>query len=357
MSRIPTEKQNQVIHDKAGLFTVRACPGSGKTFTVAARLNHLLSDKTFKHQGIATISFTNVAWEEIQNYLTDEYGLSSSLGYPHFLGTIDRFINTYIFLPFGNLVMDCTERPTLSGPPHDNHEPIGNWLYWKNANCNQKKCRLSDFSYNQSDELIHLRNQNMGENCPHNTNRPCIQNKKIFNTSGYATQADANYFALKILNDFPQIATALAIRFPIIMVDEAQDTSRIQMMILDKLIDHGVEEMMLVGDPDQAIFEWRDAEPQLFQDKCIAWRDNSVELSDNWRSTQRICDFASKISSSTERMNALSPGFIETDMTPEIWGYSNQNDLPNILNKFLAYCGEYGILNNDVNILSSVKSS
>jgi len=71
--------------------------------------------------------------------------------------------------------------------------------------------------------------------------------------AGYANQDDANYFGMKILEHYPKVAKAIIHRFPLFMVDEAQDTSEIQMKIIDLLIDNGLENIMLVGDPDQAI--------------------------------------------------------------------------------------------------------
>ena len=50
-----------MIEDKKGLFVVRACPGSGKTFSVAARFHRLLSDWEQANQAIKAVSFTNVA--------------------------------------------------------------------------------------------------------------------------------------------------------------------------------------------------------------------------------------------------------------------------------------------------------
>ena len=69
-----------------------------------------------------------------------------------------------------------------------------------------------------------------------------------------------------MLLEQPVVAQGLARRFPVVMVDEAQDTSRVQMRILDALIAAGLGEVMLVGDPYQAIYEWRDAEPRLFEE-------------------------------------------------------------------------------------------
>ena len=66
-----------------------------------------------------------------------------------------------------------------------------------------------------------------------------------------------------LLRQYPQIGKSIAQRFPLMIVDEAQDTSDIQMNILDSLIENGLENIVIVGDPDQAIFEWNKARPCL----------------------------------------------------------------------------------------------
>jgi UvrD/REP helicase N-terminal domain/UvrD-like helicase C-terminal domain len=298
------------------------------------------------------MSFTNVAWQEIEAYLSKDFCYPTPIKHPHFLGTIDSFINTYIFLPFGHLVMNCTGRPELTGPPHDDTEPIGSWLFWGrgHAECHKKGCKLNDFSFDIDGELKHLRQKTCLDNCSE-VNKPCIANKRRFNLLGRATQSDANYFAMKILEDHPTIAEALANRFPVVMVDEAQDTSRIQMRILDILAEKGVSEMMLVGDPDQAIYEWRDAEPALFTEKFEQWRENSVELSENWRSTPAICRAASRLSSGTD-MTGCNPELSESGISPEVWGYSNTSEFPSVLNRFKEMCSRNGIEGEGTHVLT-----
>jgi len=61
--------QKSIVFEKKGKFVVRACPGSGKTYSVAARLARLIGEWDKKQRGIATISFTNAAWQEIKQQL------------------------------------------------------------------------------------------------------------------------------------------------------------------------------------------------------------------------------------------------------------------------------------------------
>lgn len=337
----PTEQQRDIIEERTGLFAVRACPGSGKTFTVAARLNRLLASWPHRHQGIAVASFTNVAWREVAEYLTTEFK-HPSIAHPHFLGTLDSFINRYVFLPFGHLVMPTSKRPELTGPPHNEHEPIGNRMYWGNSDCNKKGCALNEFTYDGDGNVIRIGYPNMGHRCAV-AGQPCTIKKPIITRWGLATQSDAIHFALKLLKTYPDIAKALAYRFPVFMIDEAQDTSTAQMEILDLLVEHGLTELMLVGDPDQAIYEWREAEPLLFHKKCEEWKANSTDLNENWRSSQHICNAASRMASSAAPMQAVNPAVAGAAVRPEIRGYNNAADLGAVVAEFLKACASAGI--------------
>ena len=341
----PTKQQREIIENKHGLFTVRACPGSGKTFTVAARLNHALKEWPNQHRGVAVASFTNVAWKEIADYLALEFE-RPPLGHPHFLGTLDSFINKYVFLPYGHLVMPSKARPILTGPPHDDREPIGSWIWWQSQDCNAKGCLLNDFTYDMNQNVIRIGYSEMGHKCSVN-GRPCTVKKPIFTARGLATQSDAIVFSVMVLKKYPAIAKALAYRFPFLIVDEAQDTSVEQMAIIDLLIENGLREVMLVGDPDQAIYEWREAEPSLFLHKCSAWKDNSASLSENWRSSRHICQAANQMCSSAISMTAANPKVADYVIKPSVMGYASDNDIPKIVKSFIRECSEAGIAVGD----------
>lgn len=351
MARQLTNAQRAIAYEKKGLFAVMACPGSGKTFSVAARLAHLLSHWRRPHVGIAVLSFTNVAWQEIEVYLAEEFNVRVPLGYPHFLGTIDSFLNRFIFLPHGSLVMGWRGRPELMGPPHNDLEPIGHWLYWRNAECHRNGCQLNDFSYGDDGSLVHLSPRSHFANCQSN-HAQCLQHKRTFTARGYATQSDANYFASALLQRYPAIARALAVRFPVMMIDEAQDTSRIQMQIVDALLAGGVRELMLIGDPRQAIYEWRGADPSLFQNKFEEWRANSVEMNENWRSTRSICALACRLGTPAAPMVASNPDLVEHDEAPQFYGYGSDAELQDAFERFKAHCRQRGLDAAQISVLS-----
>jgi len=92
--RKPTEEQAKILQTDARVRLVLAAPGSGKTWLVAEAIRQALEQEP--DNGIAALSFTNVAGEEIRRAVGYE------LGHPHYVGTIDSFMYRYITRPFGH---------------------------------------------------------------------------------------------------------------------------------------------------------------------------------------------------------------------------------------------------------------
>jgi len=328
-----SDVQREIVFNSRGRFVVRACPGSGKTYTVAARLARLLGNWEQQSGGIATISFTNAAWIEIQKKLEEDFLYNCKVKYPHFLGTIDSFINNYIFLPFGHKVMGCDQRPELVG---------GNISEWKGRNYTQDQFTNVKFLKNGDLEIINPRM--VGSNL---TISNLKRMKFAINKGGFATQDDSEYYSLKLLKKYPELSKSLVKRFPFVMIDEAQDTNELQMEIINNLVDHGLSELILVGDPDQAIFEWNEAKPKLFLQKCHEWVE--ISLNENRRSSQKICDFYYKISSLEETSEAVNEDVREFEVSPIIMEYSEQN-IQNTIENFLQLCQQHNINMNNSNI-------
>ena len=78
---------------------VSACPGSGKTTVLLAKLK-LLADRMPLENGagICVLSHTNVAVDEIKKRLKD-YS-DKLLNYPNFIGTIQSFVDRFVTMPY-----------------------------------------------------------------------------------------------------------------------------------------------------------------------------------------------------------------------------------------------------------------
>lgn len=88
---------------------VSACPGSGKTTVLLAKLKILAGNMPLPNgAGVCVLSHTNVAVNEIRTKLTNcAYKL---MNYPNYVGTIQSFIDQYVVIPYMRTLTDAVIR-------------------------------------------------------------------------------------------------------------------------------------------------------------------------------------------------------------------------------------------------------
>ncbi|WP_278549678.1 UvrD-helicase domain-containing protein [Cloacibacillus evryensis] len=334
-----TEEQEEFL-DSEGRVVIKACPGSGKTYTVAHKLLSYVNRWKDYHSGVAVLSFTNVASNEIYEKVQSIHGSLGQLGYPHFIGTVDSFIDEFIVLRYGYLYTVCSVRPRIA--------LADKWkipyIYWR-SECHRKGCvdNIEQFYYGIDKNFY---KGNVQVTCERRNARelPCQQYKKMLSDRGIVFQNETALFAYQLLKKYPEVAAAIAERFPIIIIDEVQDTSINQMAVFDLLSESGMKSIFLVGDPDQSIYEWRNANPECMLQKLkdLNWR--TIELTGNFRSSQNICNATSFFAASLQgkcRNNAMGDYKNETEKPVLLLTKKNSED--KIINYFLDRCCDMGI--------------
>lgn len=333
-----TDKQKKII-ELQGKNILKSCPGSGKTFVVAHKVIHDFNNWEYKNKGMAILSFTNVAKNELDEKIRELSGLTS-LPYPHFIGTLDSFISQFIFMPFYQTVMKCSSHPSII---EDDYIKEYSSYFWKRE-CYQNGCIPKEF-YIDSEKNVYGIVEKY-DNCPFIKNKPCIKFKNSLYSKGYVTYKEVLIMAIDILEKNANILKLIVNKFPCFIVDEAQDTSEEQMKLLNLLFDNGVRNALLIGDPDQAIYEWRDADPSVFLNlyNCKKW--NSIELNENFRCSQPICN-ATKVFSSLTDISIAKGESKDSLLKPMLMKYKKDNK-EEVIEKFLDLCRE-----NNINISSN----
>ena len=103
---------------------------------------------------------------------------------------------------------------------------------------------------------------------------------------------DLIFFTIHILKRFPDACQYWQNEMEYIMLDEAQDCNRSDGTIVETL--QGIHhDLFIVGDPDQAIYEWRGARPKMFIE---FQNDKTIVLDQNYRSTSPILNVANSVS-------------------------------------------------------------
>jgi DNA helicase II / ATP-dependent DNA helicase PcrA len=284
---------------------LKACPGSGKTEVVGLKAAYVIHSWQGFPSGIAVLTFTNDAADEIKGRVTQFVG-EDGAGYPHYIGTLDSWLHGYIANPFAhlitgykgrhgdrsiNIVDDSSESGFLNAfltrwGLNTTGKPMAN-QYYIEREPGQKECFFSSGNHiiderRNSCALEPWRIQNLKDT------------KQRFWASGFATYQDIEIICLDLLVGYNSLCRLLAKRFPFLIVDECQDLSWIQLQILDKLRGEGTK-LHLVGDLNQGIYEFRKVNPQkvaLFTKE----RDFiELPLNSNFRSCQPIADLCNRL--------------------------------------------------------------
>ena len=102
------------------------------------------------------------------------------------------------------------------------------------------------------------------------------------------------------LEKHPEIASQYQEQFKLVMVDEFQDTSQIQIDIIEKLAGKRFEHLCTVGDAQQSIYRFRGADVNVYEAHKNIMRSSEVgatyvELDKNFRSHQDVLSFVDRI--------------------------------------------------------------
>ncbi len=236
---------------------IQACPGSGKTTSLAAKL--LLLKKYLPPDiqgGISILTHTNVAIEIIKQRLGHE-ATAFYTNYPNYLGTIQTFVNRFLVTPAYKQIF---KKPI---------QAIDDDLYIIIMDKRQVKANtaLTYLSRNKRIDDLWVLSYNIHDFA---ISQHCSDLEPIVSVDtasykqiegikagmledGYMKYDEAYSIAFRYLRDFPAVEKLFAKRFPIVFLDEMQDTESHQFDLLNKLF--GTDSILqTIGDINQDIF-------------------------------------------------------------------------------------------------------
>lgn len=237
---------------------VQACPGSGKTTLIAAKLMLLAKKWPLSGQGICVLSHTNVAKDEIIERLKQSKTPEAQrlLSYPHFIGTIQEFVGKFLAFPLlracqiyiNQVDTDaCVERlaskisPTAKAYLKKNHK---------------RPNELYDFNLKYEDAVLSCEVPGFKKESPSASYKNLKNVRKQLIKNGYLFYRDVFIFAKIALAKNTNLASIMQKRFPVVFIDEMQDTQKFQDEVLQQTfpLDNASVIVQRFGDPDQAIF-------------------------------------------------------------------------------------------------------
>lgn len=248
-----TERRDALLENGSRDFN--AVPGGGKTSLLASKL--LLLAKKWPHtrRGICILSHTNVARDEIARRLAATAEGAQLLSYPHFIGTIHSFVNQFFALPilrsFG-LKVDVIDDQVFADKANSllQQGRFSKLRFYLQNQHNGEQIATTLF-YRTAKREVHVEKGRLPST--HTASFKALMDlKQTLTEKGIFRHRDMFAYANLALDTCPHLLNVVHRRFPMVFIDEMQDTSWEQESFLNSIFD-GKSVMQRFGDIDQKI--------------------------------------------------------------------------------------------------------
>jgi hypothetical protein len=286
------DDERQAALLESGSRDFNAVPGSGKTSLLAAKLILLAKKWPHAHKGLCILSHTNVAREEITRRLARSDEGSALLGYPHFLGTIHGFVNQYLAmaaLRLNGVKVDVIDdaafaKRALALVGSGRYRTLRAWLD-RQPNADALVSKL----YFKGPALDVFSEGGTLPSLESPSGKQIAGLKRTLAAEGIFRHRDMFAYAEVALATSPQLLDVVHRRFPMVFIDEMQDTSWEQEDILNRLFD-GRSIVQRFGDVDQKIIADDES-----SGKPTFPRENHGTISTSKRFGKRIADAVASV--------------------------------------------------------------
>lgn len=291
------EQQKEAVLYNDGPLRIIAGAGSGKTRVLTHKIVYLIKELHIREDKILALTFSNKAANEMKQRALS---LLNNLNYQ---SEYEPTISTFHSL--------CAKilRREIHNMNYPNDFQIIDELDQKEVLrvvYSELNILQSEFTYNSI--ISFIQNQKSKLKSPNDLlNDPTYKDDlraKIYeryqihlNKAHTLDFEDLLVFVYKLFYDeeFAGVASKWENKFTHILVDEFQDTNWIQYMIVKRLASK-TNNLTIVGDPDQTIYSWRNADINIIMnfDKDFP-NCKTIKLEENYRSTRKILTVANNL--------------------------------------------------------------
>ncbi|MFB6260273.1 MAG: ATP-dependent helicase, partial [Thiohalorhabdaceae bacterium] len=283
------EQQQQAVSLPEGPSLILAGAGSGKTRVLTHRIAYLVGHLGEPPGSVLAVTFTNKAAREMRERVEDLLGISvTNLWIGTFHGLCHRMLRAHhqaLDLPADFQILDAEDQKRMvrrvvrdAGVDEKAFDPrrVQGAI---NALKEDGQTPAEAESGDNDATIVALYRRYQA----------------TLHSSGLVDFGDLLLRTLELFRKQPEVAAHYRERFRHVLVDEFQDTNRVQHLWLSALLNAG-DDLFAVGDDDQSIYGWRGARVEHvlnFSDHYPAAQ--VVRLERNYRSTQPILAAANDV--------------------------------------------------------------
>lgn len=290
------EQQEAAVRRVNGATLLLAVPGSGKTTVIVARTGYLMYVAGVQPENILTITYTRAAAKEMKERFAKKFATERM---PAF-STINSFclsvINTCVkekyihvpkLVPNNESIIRAIAAKMLPEYPSDSQV----------RSLAQKVCKVKN-KLMTFQEIEAIEENSLDFSAFYQAYKLYMSEHDLMDFD------DQLLMANDLLDEYPDILQRAHEKFRYVSVDEAQDTSYVQHLIVQKLVGRNGN-IFMVGDEDQSIYGFRGAYPAALLDFQSNYNEPCVlRMETNYRSDRNIVSAANQfIKLNTRRLD------------------------------------------------------
>lgn len=315
-------KQRQIVDLDKGSYLIMASAGSGKTRVLTERIKRLSESTKGK---ILAITFTNKASSEIRERL----GSSENINKNVFVGTFHSFCQSIIELRFK--LLGYTKMPHIFEDDGDRIELIKDAIksipYFREIYEDLDSKKKYQYTYDVLQFISTIKRELiMPDELIENGND---EFKFLFETYQDILKShnaidfdDIIKLVYELFMNVESVAKLYRNAYDYICIDECQDLNKLQYFLLKSLCGEEIENVMMVGDPNQSIYGFNGSKPSFMQEDFVnEFRAERIFLEENYRCSKSIIDSSNILMNlDVEAVNYVIKGVFEIN------GFINEDE-------------------------------
>ena len=290
------EQQEAAVRRVNGATLLLAVPGSGKTTVIVARTGYLMYVAGVKPENILTITYTRAAAKEmkerfIKKFATERIPAFSTIN-SFCLSVIntcakEKYIHVPKLVPNNESIVRAIAAKMLPEYPSDSQV----------RSLAQKVCKVKN-KLMTFQEIETIEENSLDFSAFYQAYKLYMSEHDLMDFD------DQLLMANDLLDEYPDILQRAHEKFRYVSVDEAQDTSYVQHLIVQKLVGRNGN-IFMVGDEDQSIYGFRGAYPAALLDFQSNYNEPCIlRMETNYRSDRNIVSAANQfIKLNTRRLD------------------------------------------------------
>ncbi len=290
--------QAEAVLHTAGPLLIVAGPGSGKTRVITHRIAYLAQECRVSPYRIAAVTFTNKAARELRERTQSLFGSNQSAADAIFAGTFHSFCARLLRRHGYGVGLDANY--TI----YDSDDQLGllkQAMKLADVDDQRNPPRAMQAIISRAKSLLMgsealARQAQTDDSYPEETAARVYHHYEELLARRNAVDFDDLLLrAVQLLYENAEVREEYQRRYEYLMIDEFQDTNIAQYR-LARLLTGPDQNICVVGDPDQSIYSWRNADIRNILSFQQDYPDAQViTLEQNYRSTQTILGAASSL--------------------------------------------------------------